>query len=104
MKRATTIVGLMLTLSLAGACREEATTVTATSTSGETVALASATTLTPEELGELGAAIRKTPEKADELLAAKKLTRQTFEQAIRDLTEDPDSSKRYAEAYRKAGA
>jgi uncharacterized membrane protein YdfJ with MMPL/SSD domain len=102
MKRATTIVGLMLTLSLAGACREEATTVTATS--GETVALASATTLTPEELGELGAAIRKTPEKADELLAAKKLTRQTFEQAIRDLTEDPDSSKRYAEAYRKAGA
>ncbi|HEX8620182.1 MAG TPA: hypothetical protein VF911_21565 [Thermoanaerobaculia bacterium] len=61
-------------------------------------------TLTPEQLGALGAAIRKEPGRGDELLAEHGLTRATFEQAIRDVTENADASRRYAAAYRKAGA
>src|SRR5688500_8329364 len=63
-----------------------------------------APTLTPEELGELGAKISSEPGRADELLARQRMTRETFEQAIRAVTENPDASKRYAEAYRKARA
>lgn len=99
MKRATTILGLFLTLTIAGACRQEQ--VTATSTSATAATEASAVNLTPEELGELGAQIKKEPARADELLAQKKLTRETFEKAIRDVTENPDASRRYAESYRK---
>lgn len=106
MKRTTTFLALSLTLLIAVACRQEQASVTATSeTVSDTVTnAAAATQLTPEELGELGAAIKKEPARADELLAQKRLTRQTFEKAIRDVTENPEASKRYAEAYRKAGA
>ena len=58
--------------------------------------------MTPEQLGELGAAIKKQPDQAQRLLAEKGLNEESFEQAIRKVTEDPDASKRYAEAYRKA--
>lgn len=57
--------------------------------------------LTPEQLGELGAQIKKEPAKVDELLAQRGLNQQTFEEAIRRVTEDPEASKRYAAAYRK---
>lgn len=102
MKRTTTILALSLTLLIAVACRQEQ--VSASATSETVTSEAAATQLTPEELGELGAAIKKEPARADELLEQKRLTRQTFEKAIRDVTENPESSKRYAEAYRKAGA
>jgi hypothetical protein len=65
---------------------------------------APATPLTPEQLGELGAQIRKEPARAQELLASHGLNAQSFEKAIRDVTENPDASKRYAEAYRKASS
>ena len=60
--------------------------------------------LTPEQLGELGAQIRKTPDRAAELLRQHGLTEQSFEAQIRKVTENPDASKRYAAAYRKADA
>lgn len=70
----------------------------ATSESVSTTAAA----MTPEQLGELGAAIKKQPDQAQRLLAEKGFNEESFEQAIRRVTEDPDASKRYAEAYRKA--
>jgi hypothetical protein len=60
--------------------------------------------LTPEQLGALGAEIRKDPSRGDELLQQHGLTRETFEKAIRDVTENAEASQRYAEAYRKASA
>ncbi len=72
------------------------------STSASTQPDAKVVALTPEQLGELGAQIRREPTRAEELLASRGLTEQTFEKAIRDVTENPDASKRYATAYRKA--
>lgn len=60
--------------------------------------------LTPEQLGELGAQIQRNPDRANELLTHHGLTPRSFEKAIRDVTENPDASKRYAAAYRKASA
>ena len=60
--------------------------------------------LTPEQLGELGAQIRKEPSRADEFLAQHGLTKESFEKAIREVTESTEASKRYAEAYRRASA
>ena len=64
-------------------------------------ATVTAPNLTPEQLGALGAQMRKDPARADELLTERGLTRESFEKAIRDVTEDPAASKRYAEAYRR---
>jgi hypothetical protein len=64
---------------------------------------AAATRLTPEELGELGAKIRKTPERANEILRDRGLDQKSFETEIRKVTEDPEASKRYAAAYKRAG-
>lgn len=94
---------LVLMLALAAACsNEQKATNTTEATAPQ--ATANAADLTPEQLGELGAQIRKEPSRADELLAQKGLNAATFEKAIRDVTENPESSKRYAEAYRKASA
>ena len=101
MRRAATMIGVVLSVLLAGACREEPTASGADVSSTDVAR--SAVQLTPEELGQLGAAIKKEPARADELLAQKNLNRQSFEAAIREVTEDPDKSKRYAEAYRSAG-
>ena len=60
--------------------------------------------LTPEQLGAIGAEIRKSPDQAKQILARHNMDEASFEQAIRDVTENTDASKRYAEAYRKAGA
>ena len=71
-------------------------------TAGATSAAPATTTLTPEQLGELGAAIKKNPDNAQSLLSEKGLNDQSFEQAIRKLSEDPAASARYAEAYKRA--
>jgi hypothetical protein len=60
--------------------------------------------LSPEQLGELGAQLAKNPDRAEELLEQHRLTRESFETAIRDVTEDVDPSKRYAAAYKRASA
>ncbi len=59
--------------------------------------------LTPEQMGELGAQIKKDPAHAHELLSSRGLDDQSFEKAIRKITQDPEASKRYAVAYKKAG-
>ena len=69
-----------------------------------TASQATSPSLTPEQLGELGAQIRKDPSRAQELLASRGLNEQSFEKAIRDVTENPDASKRYADAYRTASS
>jgi hypothetical protein len=60
--------------------------------------------LTPEQLGELGAKIKKQPSEAQRLLSQQGLTQESFETAIRKVSEDPEASKRYAEAYKRASA
>ena len=81
---------------VAAGCKEKATLTVTTDDAP------AATELTPEQLGELGAAIRKQPDQAQKMLSERGLTEETFEQAIRRVTENPDSSKRYTEAYKKA--
>lgn len=76
----------------------------ATSSGASTLPAVSTAALTPEQLGELGAQMRKEPSRAQELLASRGLTEQSFEKAIREVTENPDASKRYAAAYRKASS
>lgn len=99
----TTITTLALAaLLMAGACSNEEPA--ASSVVQAESAQTEAQELTPEELGELGAEIGKNPEQAKTLLADRGLDEQSFEQAIRRLAEDPDASKRYAEAYRKKSA
>lgn len=60
--------------------------------------------LTPEQLGELGAQIQKNPDRADQLLKHHGFTPESFEAAIRKVTENADASRRYAVAYRRASA
>lgn len=106
--RTTLIAALFASTALIGACNNDRTATESASqpaTSGSSAATASsAATVTPEELGELGAKIEKQPDRAGELLSAKGLDEKSFEQEIRKVTENPEASKRYAEAYKKAKA
>jgi hypothetical protein len=111
MRKATTLTIVML-LALAGGCQqnhhdEAAATggqpAAATPQASEQTAQASVQ-MTPEQLGELGAQIQKAPDRANDLLTQHGLTAQSFEAQIRKVTENPDASKRYATAFRKARA
>ena len=105
--RQTLTLTMLLLLALAGGCSQDANEKTTAATSAQPQAAAAAQTpheLTPEQLGELGAQIGKTPDRADALLSQHGLTKESFEAQIRKITENPDASKRYAEAYRKASA
>jgi len=103
--RKTTIAIATLTLFLTFGCSKGSTSSTSRSStpSGNTEATAQAN-LTPEELGELGAQIKKNPDDAQKLLSEKGLTERSFEHAIRKVAENPEESKRYAAAYKKASA
>ncbi|HEX2836416.1 MAG TPA: hypothetical protein VHW00_25650 [Thermoanaerobaculia bacterium] len=105
MRKASTLIVIVL-LAIAGGCnQDQKTNVAATGQPrAQTAQQVSQQELTPEQLGELGAQIRKTPDRAMDLLSQRGLTQQTFEQQIRKTTENPDASKRYAAAYRKASA
>jgi hypothetical protein len=94
-------VAAIVSLLLLAACGNHETATTA-STSSQPAATASS--LTPEQLGELGAKIHNEPARADELLSQHGLTMESFEKAIRDVTENADASKRYAKAYEKSRA
>ncbi len=91
------IVAIALT-----SCKNETATTTSAQNQGTSVAAQS--NFTPEQLGELGAQIKKSPNDAQKLLTDKGLTEESFEQAVRKVAEDPAASKRYTEAYHKAGA
>lgn len=87
-----TAVSLLLLL---GGCRKEAT-----STSTTTTVSASNATLDPEQLGRLAAQVKKQPNEASALLKSHGYDEQSFEEAIRRVTEDLESSRRYAAAFR----
>lgn len=100
MRKATIILSMLMVVTVASCSREQQSAGNGTA-SVPSSAVASVN-LTPEQLGELGAQIKKEPAKADELLAQRGLNQQTFEEAIRRVTEDPEASKRYAAAFRKS--
>jgi hypothetical protein len=91
-----------LALILAFGCKNQSMTTSTPANNNPTSV--SQNTLTPEQLGELGAKIKKNPDDAQKLLSEKGLTEESFEKQIRQLAQDPDASKRYAAAYKKASA
>jgi hypothetical protein len=84
-------------------CKNQSNNTASSATPGNgNTSVAQQSNLSPEELGELGAKIKKSPKDAEKLLSEKGMTEQQFEQAVRKVAENPDQSKRYAEAYKKA--
>ena len=94
----TTSIALALIMLFAAGCSDRNESVP-TASNEPAVAQSS---LSPEQLGELGAQIQKNPNDAQRLLSEKGLTEESFEVAIRKLSEDPAASRRYAEAYKQA--
>jgi len=94
-----------LTLVLAAGCRNEtkttSTTATPTTTVSSTTMSESASSMTPEQLGEIGAEIKRHPEDAKKILTDHGLDEASFEKAIRGVSSDPAASRRYAAAYKK---
>lgn len=95
-----TLMAVLVSAALLAGCQNEGTPATADGPAAETKAEAEVD-LTPEELGEVGAQIAKNPENAKSLLEARGLDEASFEKAVREVTEDPEASKKYAEAYRQ---
>ena len=83
---------------------QKSTTNASVPASDNQAASVSQANLTPEQLGELGAKIKKSPGDAQKILSDQGLTEQSFEQQIRHVAQDPEASKRYAAAYKKASA
>lgn len=99
MRHAITIT-LLLTLGVACGQSDRA----ASNSAPAPAATAANTPLSPEQLGELGAQINRQPDRANELLTHHGLTAESFEKEIRKITEDPQASRRYATAYKRANA
>lgn len=98
-------LSMVMLLALAGGCAKTGNDHSSAATKGAAATdQVKSAELTPEQLGELGAKIKKNPDRAQELLTEQGLTETAFEAQIRKVTEDPDASKRYAEAYKKASA
>jgi len=105
MKTQVTLVFILSLALLMPACGgRNAASAPATDAAASAEAPRSAIVLTPEQLGELGAQVTKNSDRADELLAQHGLSREAFEKAVRDVTENVDASKRYAAAYRRTAA
>ena len=94
------LIAVLISAALLAGCQKEGTAGTADEPAVETKAAAQVH-LTPEELGEMGAQIAKNPENAKSILEARGLNEASFEKAVREVTEDPEASKKYAEAYRQ---
>ena len=99
--RAASIIALTLLLAACGRNDERVASTNAEAAAGAKLAASTTAQLTPEQLGELGAQINRQPDRANELLAHHGLTRESFEQQIRKITEDPQASRRYAGAWKK---
>ncbi|HVT03070.1 MAG TPA: hypothetical protein VHL58_06790 [Thermoanaerobaculia bacterium] len=95
MRQAVTTLTILLVLALS-ACQKNGQTSPGSNTSQTSARLS------PEELGELGAKITKSPKHAEEMLSGAGLTESSFETAIRKVAADPEASKRYAAAFKKA--
>ena len=101
--RKTISLTIVVLLAFAGGCKQKTHEEASVNTPPESAQTAQASAqLSPEQLGELGAQIQKSPDRANALLTQHGLTPQTYESQIRKITENPDESKRYAAAYRKA--
>jgi hypothetical protein len=100
----TTTATLCLTLMLSFAACQQKQTASTTATPAPAAPVATAQTLTPEQLGELGGLIRNNPDRADDLLKQHNMTRESFEKAVREVTENVDASRRYSASYRKTAA
>jgi len=96
-----TATALLFSLVLIAACGGREKTASTTTPAQPSAAAAN---MTPEQLGELGAQIQKNPDRAHEILKHHGFTPESFEVAIRKVTENPDASRRYAAAYRRASA
>lgn len=97
--KASLIAVILLSFALVTGCERDATTTT---DAGERPAASASVEMTPEQLGELGAEIERNPDRADELLNQRGLDERSFEQKIREITEEPEASQRYAAAYERA--
>ncbi|MBV8545878.1 MAG: hypothetical protein JO093_03340 [Acidobacteria bacterium] len=97
-----TLLALTMLVAIA-ACKNNTTTPATLSTpaSGNAAVASSAPSLTPEQLGELGASIHKHPTEGTKILSDRGLTQEQFERAIRQVSSDPEASKRYAAAYKR---
>ena len=102
MKHFMIVTGIVSLLALA--CNQQPSSATTTSTASvsSTAAQATASSMSPEDLGTLGAQNKKQPNDADKLLAQHGLDAKSFASAIRKVSENPDQAKRYAAAYKSA--
>lgn len=89
MMKAIVLFSSLLLVTLALGCAEEPAMVPTTEASVD---------LTPEQLGAIGSEIRNAPDQASEILSRHGLTEETFEAEVREVTEDPEASRRYATA------
>src|SRR4051794_15890579 len=99
-----TLLALTMAAAMLAGCRNNnpaPSASSATPASGNAAVTASATTLTPEQLGELGASIHKHPTEGTKILSDHGMTEAQFEKAIRQVSSDPAASKRYAAAYKR---
>jgi hypothetical protein len=108
MSKQLSMIAAALLVVLAAGCKNQQTASNDTATPAGTTSAsgapntAQASALSPEDLGTLGAQIKKQPNDADKLLAERGLNEQSFAAAIRKVSEDPSSAKRYTAAYKKA--
>jgi hypothetical protein len=108
MRKQLTMIAAALLVVLAAGCKNQQTASNSATPAADksgysaTSNTAQASALSPEDLGTLGAQIKKQPNDADKLLAEKGLNEQSFAAAIRKVSEDPSSAKRYTAAYKKA--
>jgi len=98
--RKSVISASALALLLVAGCKNHQTTTTEPAKSNP--AVASSSSMTPEDLGTLRAQIKKQPSQADQLLSQHGLNEQSFAAAVRKVSEKPDDAKRYAAAYKRA--
>jgi hypothetical protein len=98
--RVALLASLLLSFALASGCKQQENSSTTGASPSATAA--ASRSMTPEQLGELGAQIKKEPGRAHELLSEHGLTEESFDKAIRQVTQDPAASKRYAAAFKKA--
>ena len=98
------IPAAIVTLVLAAGCKSNSSSTSAASGNTDTTSVtqASASSLSPEQLGTIGAQIKKTPNDADKILADHGLNTQSFASAVRKVSENPADAKRYAAAYKSA--
>src|ERR1700719_3227655 len=91
-----------LALLLAAGCKNQQPASASTPGTDNATSAAAASSMTPEQLGDLGAQIKKSPNDADKLLAQHGLNEQSFAAAVRKVSENPADAKRYASAYKTA--